>query len=276
MYYFIFGLIVLVASLIGAIAGIGGGVIIRPLIDATQYFSNANIPGVISSFCVLIGSLTTVGKNIISKNKIDNRKTAVFLGIGAAIGGVIGQILFKYLKEYFASIDQSNLLVITQSIVLITLLVLVIIYMKVLLPKDIKFHIKNYFVSVIIGLFLGIFSAFLGIGGGPINVAALILLFGMTMKQASINSLIIIIFSQITKISYMALTGVFNELATLEGVDATWWIFLLIFIPISIIGSLIGTYLNKKIPEKGLQWVYIGTMVVIIGINIYNIVVRCI
>ena len=37
VYYFIFPIVVIIASIIGAIAGIGGGVIIRPVLDAFGY-----------------------------------------------------------------------------------------------------------------------------------------------------------------------------------------------------------------------------------------------
>ena len=66
LYTFIFGLIVLVASILGASAGIGGGVI-RPALDAFKYFSDPVIPNMISAFCVLAVALSSVTKHIISK-----------------------------------------------------------------------------------------------------------------------------------------------------------------------------------------------------------------
>ena len=40
MYYFIFSFVVLIAIILGSLAGIGGGVIIRPALDAFNYFEN--------------------------------------------------------------------------------------------------------------------------------------------------------------------------------------------------------------------------------------------
>ena len=48
----------------------------------------------------------------------------------------------------------------------------------------------------LIGLVLGIFSSFLGIGGGPINLVVLFIFFSMDTKTAAENSLYIILFSQ--------------------------------------------------------------------------------
>ena len=49
---------------------------------------------------------------------------------------------------------------------------------------------------------------------------------------------------------------------------------LLVLIPVAVVGSLIGTYLNKKVPEKAILYVYIVTMFGIIGINVYNIIIN--
>jgi len=269
MIYFILPLIILFSAILGALAGIGGGVIIRPLIDALNYFDEGSISNLISSFCVLFVALTSVLKRIISKDKINNYKTSIFLGIGASIGGIIGQIIYKTIKDMF----NKNIILIIQSSLLIILLILVIIYVEFLKDKGYSLNIKNKILVVIIGLMLGLFSSFLGVGGGPINVAVLILFFSMSMKDASINSLIIIIFSQISKLILCIFDGTFNSaFSSTSSNDSPWWIFLIILIPVAIIGSLIGTFLNKKINEKILKYVYLSSMVIIIGIKIYNII----
>ena len=275
IYYFLFSFIVLIAATIGAMAGIGGGVIIRPALDAFSYFDNSYITNVISAFCVFFVAITSVTKNVISKTKIEGYKHTIFLGVGAALGGILGQYLFNLVK----SASNPNILIIVQSIILIVLLIFVFIYMQFLKDKGYSLVVKNYILDTIIGLFLGIISSFLGIGGGPINVAVLCLFFSMRMKQASINSLIVIIFSQIAKIAYMLIDGSLIKLfdmSTLSSVDQTWWIFLLILIPIAIIGSLTGTYLNKRLSNKVIQYAYVITLFVIIAINVYNIVINSI
>lgn len=271
IYYFIFPIVVAIASIIGAIAGIGGGVIIRPVLDAFGYFSTPEITNMISTMCVVFGTSTSIIRHVASKSKIENWKTAVYLGIGAVVGGVIGQFLFQFVKDA----SNHNVLIIVQSAILIALLLFVLVYMQIFLPKGKVMHIKNFIVTIIIGIFLGVCSTFLGIGGGPINVAVLLLFFGMSMKQAAINSLITIIFSQLAKIVMAACDGTFVTLFSINQLpanDQTWRIFLVILVPISIIGSLFGTWLNKKMNNKGVQIVYMATTVAIIFINIYLII----
>ena len=272
IYYFIFPIVVIIASIVGAIAGIGGGVIIRPVLDAFGYFDTAEITNMISTMCVVFGTSTSIIRHISSKTKIENRKTAVFLGIGAVVGGIAGQLLFQFVKDA----SNKDVLIIVQSSILILLLIFVLVYMQIFLPKGKTLHINNFIVTIIIGIFLGICSTFLGIGGGPINVAVLLLFFGMSMKQAAINSLITIIFSQLAKIVMAACDGTFVTLFTLDQLptvaDQNWWIFLIILVPISIIGSLLGNWFNKKMSNKGVQIVYTATTVAIILINVYLII----
>lgn len=276
IYYFIFPIVVVIASMIGAIAGIGGGVIIRPVLDAFNYFSVAEITNMISTMCVVFGTSTSIIRHVLSKSKIEDWKISVYLGIGAVVGGVLGQYMFQFVKDA----SNRDALIIIQSAILIALLIFVLIYMQLLLPKGKQLHIKNIFATLAIGLFLGICSTFLGIGGGPINVAVLLLFFGMSMKQAAINSLITIIFSQLAKIVMALIDGTFVMLFSIDSLptaaDQSWRIFLVILVPISIIGSLIGTWLNKKMSNKGVQIVYMATTIGIILINIYLIVMSSI
>lgn len=267
MYYFIFSLIVMIAATLGSMAGIGGGVIIRPALDAFNYYENANIVNFLSSFCVLAVALTSVIKSLITKQKIDNYRASIFLGVGSIIGGILGNFLFDMVKAN----SNKNWLIIIQSIILILLLLFVVFYMLFLKKKGIALKINNFILIIVIGLLLGVISSFLGIGGGPINVAILCFFFSMNMKQAAINSLVIIIFSQTSKIITTLING--TLLSSSTNMD---WYMLLLLVPIAVIGSLLGSYLNKKVSEKAILYVYISTIFVIIAINAYNIVINSI
>lgn len=62
-------------------------------------------------------------------------------------------------------------------------------------------HVDSIPVTVMIGIVHGIISFFLGIGGGPYNVAVLFFFFSMNAKETAKSSLHIIIFSQVSSIA---------------------------------------------------------------------------
>lgn len=66
---------------------------------------------------------------------------------------------------------------------------------------------RNVLGCAAIGLVLGMSSAFLGIGGGPINLVVLFHFFSMPTKRAAQSSLYIILFSQATSTVASLATG---------------------------------------------------------------------
>ena len=71
-----------------------------------------------------------------------------------------------------------------------------------------SFHVKNQILIFIIGIALGTFSVFLGIGGGPLNVAIMMLLFSFKLREAAVYSVGIIFFSQLTKMVTIAVSPI--------------------------------------------------------------------
>ena len=123
-------------------------------------------------------------------------------------------------------------------------------------------HIEKTFVCILIGLVLGILSAFLGIGGGPINLVVLFYFFSMPTKTAAENSLYIIFFSQLASLVLSFVNG---------EAFRTELPILLLMIAGGIGGGIAGRALNKNIKETTVDKLFIGLMVIIIGINIFNI-----
>ncbi|MGB8452238.1 MAG: sulfite exporter TauE/SafE family protein [Anaerocolumna sp.] len=106
-------------------------------------------------------------------------------------------------------------------------------------------------------------SAFLGIGGGPVNIILLSFFFTMDTKQAAINSLYIIMFSQITS---LISTVVHNSIPVFEpGI-------LVLMVLGGITGAMMGNKVNKTFTAKDVDKLFIGLMVIIISINIFNFI----
>ena len=123
------------ASLLGPLCGIGGGVIIKPVVDAMNVMSVSTV-SFLSSMSVLIMSLSTLAQNAASgQSDIDARAMSP-IAVSSAVGGVIGKMLFNRLGSVF---PDAELVGAVQAAVLIVLAVLVpiawFIWMGVRLPK---------------------------------------------------------------------------------------------------------------------------------------------
>lgn len=252
----LFFLISILSSTIGAISGIGGGVIIKPVLDATGALSVSTI-SFLSGCTVLSMSIVSFIRNKNNGVKFDIKK-ATFLASGAALGGVFGKEIFDIAKSSF---ENENLVGATQAILLLIITVGVLIYVKVK-SKLKTYDVKNGLICFIIGLVLGLISAFLGIGGGPINIAVLYLFFSMEPKVAAKNSIYIILLSQITSLLSTLIKGTVPEFDILT---------LLFMMAGGIGGALIGSSISKKISSSKVEGVFISLLIIIIGVNIYNI-----
>lgn len=254
----IFFFVSILSSIVGSICGIGGGVIIKPVLDATGIMSVSSI-SFLSGCTVLAMSVISVYKNVKAKSAKLDMRIATSLAVGAALGGIIGKVMFQTLKN---AVGNENLVGLTQAIVLI------IITAGTLLYTLCKKHIRTrqytqIWLCMIIGILLGIMSSFLGIGGGPINLVILAWFFSMSTKEAALSSLYIIMFSQITSLVQTCVTK------TIPDVQLSYFVLMVLG---GVLGGTIGSKINKKIKEDTVNKLFIFLMVVIIGINIYNAV----
>lgn len=255
--YVIFLAVSFVASVAGAICGIGGGVLIKPLLDAFGVLSVASI-SFLSGCTVLSMSCYSVGKSKLSGDSRVDMKTGTPLAVGAAIGGVVGKMMFQAISAMSSDPDKVGAV---QAACLLVITFGTMIY-TVNKNKVRTLHVKNLFACILIGLFLGICSSFLGIGGGPINLVVLFYFFSMDTKEAAENSLYIILFSQITSLINTLVTGT---------VPAFGIGLLVLMVCGGLLGGMVGRKINKTIEENTVNRLFIGLMIIIMLINVYNI-----
>ncbi len=248
--------VVLFATTIGALCGIGGGVIIKPVFDLVSSYDSATI-NFLSSSTVLAMALYSVINNLINK-KLDAKEN-LFLAIFAAIGGVLGGKAFRLLK---ASVSSANTVVAIQSLILMILIVAVYVY--TLNKKKIKsLNITSEVSKSILGFVLGFISSFLGIGGGPINVAIFAFFLGLDSKKAADASLFTIVFGQSANILTTVVSGATPPLE---------WGMLLIMIVLGILGGIIGRKINKMIDNDMIDKLFNYSNLLIIAICFYNFI----
>ena len=125
-------------------------------------------------------------------------------------------------------------------------------------------EIENPVITTITGAGLGTAAAFLGIGGGPINVAVVVMFLAIEIRDAAVVSILIILFSQGAKLSTIALTSGFGGY---EGLHKLFFM-----IPGGVAGGLFGAIMNRKIDKKFIHYTYNIILVLVILLNIYNII----
>lgn len=252
----IFILISFLASVIGSICGIGGGVIIKPVLDAVGLYSVSTIS--FMSGCIVLAMTTySVAKAKLAHESVIEKGVSTWLGIGAAVGGLVGKQLFDIVKALFENADTVGA-VQAVTLLLITLGTAIYTAKK---NKIRTIRVEQPFVCLAIGLLLGLMSAFLGIGGGPINLVVLYYFFSMETKVAAQNSLYIIFFSQLASLLFTLITGKVPEFPL---------VLFVCMVCCGILGGAVGRKINKKIDSETVSKLFMGLMVVIMGICCYN------
>ncbi len=249
-------LIALIASIIGAVAGIGGGVIIKPLFDALQLFPPSQI-AIYSSVTVFAMASSSLIQSILKKIKIDY-VLGLKIFIGATLGGFIGSSLLNNLS---AIIDEPSYITAIQAATLILFLVLSIVLVNFKDSLNIAYFNKHVF-PIFVGGLLGTIASFLSIGGGPINVAFITVLLGFEIKEAVLYSILTIFFSQASNLTLSALNDGFSGINPIVLLFAAFG---------GVSGGLIGTRMGNKISENSVRKIFYISLMGIILINIYVI-----
>ena len=252
----IFILVSFLASVVGCICGIGGGVIIKPVLDAFGLYSVSTIsfmPG-----CIVLAMTTySVAKAKLAQESVIEKGVSTWLGIGAAVGGLAGKQLFDMIKAMFENADGVGA-VQAAALFLVTLGTAIYTIRK---DKIRTIRVQQPVACILIGLALGLMSSFLGIGGGPINLVVLYYFFSMETKTAAQNSLYIIFFSQLASLLFTILCGKVPEFPV---------VLFVCMVCCGILGGVVGRKINRKIDGATVSKLFLGLMIVIMGICCYN------
>ena len=102
-----------------------------------------------------------------------------------------------------------------------------------------------------IGLLVGFFSGLFGVGGGIILVPLLVLTLGFSQRLAAGTSLAAVLPT--------AVAGLIGY-AAIDSVD---WVAGVVLAAGAIAGSLIGTWLMHRIPQRLLRWIFVAFLAIV-------------
>lgn len=233
----------------------GGGVIIKPVLDAVSGMPVATV-SFLSGCTVLAMTITSMIRSRGGDVKVEPRR-GTLLAIGAAIGGVAGKELFELVRA-----AGGMTVSVAQQVMMIALTLGVLAY-TLNRPRITARNVPQPVVCVCIGLVLGLLSAFLGIGGGPINLAVLYYFFSMDTKTAALSSLYVILFSQSASFISTVARGTIPEFE---------WPVLLVMVVGGILGGNLGRSISKKLSNSDVDQLFFWLLTVITAISCYNLV----
>lgn len=245
-----------IASVIGGICGIGGGIIIKPAFDLAGLY-DASTVSFLSGCTVLSMSAYNVCKSLAERTAAIDRRSSTPLALGAAAGGVFGNRLFGFLK---LKLGNGPAVGTAQALCLLVLTLGTLIY-TVNKKRIHTRSMESMPACAAIGLALGVLSSFLGIGGGPFNLVVLHYFFGMDSKKAVSNSLYIILFSQAANIAAALLRHTVPEFAASS---------LVLMILGGISGGVLGKAISSRLNNATVDRLFIALQTGIIVICAYN------
>lgn len=248
------------ASVIGAISGIGGGILAKPVLDALGILDIQAIS--FSTACMVLAmAVISLWRKRLDHVRLEWR-VASFLAVGSVLGGLLGRLLFQQLIDWFA-LNRAVQLIQTGLLLIMTVFVLVYCLKKGHLAS---YRMGHPLLCIGIGLLLGGISSFLGIGGGPLNIAVLYLCFSMDGKTAAKNSLYIILCSQIASLTQMVLAGQIPAVSPLA---------VALMVLGGVAGALAGSRIAGRLSVLQTERVFLGLLVgilVLCGFNFIRLV----
>lgn len=171
----------LIAGFMSGLFGVGGGILIVPMLITLAGFGQKRAAG---TSLAAIFPISVAGVVSYAVNGDVALIAAIVLCIGSIIGAQIGSVLLHKLPKK-----------IVQWAFIVFLLIVVVSLFFVIPSRDADIHLGVLPVIglLVLGLVVGILSGILGIGGGAVIVPMLILLFGASDLVAKGTSLAVMI-----------------------------------------------------------------------------------
>lgn len=258
----------LLAGAIGALVGLGGGIIIVPsllylgtstnIIDELTPQVAVGISTVIMIFTGLSSTLSYL------KHKVVDYKAGLIFFIGSAPGGIIGAYVNKNLNAEAFSL-YFGIFMVFMAIVLLVKNRLKPMLFKPGKGKIVKTyktengHSFSYgyhpLLAVLISFVVGCCSGLFGIGGGALMVPVMMLLFFFPPHMAVATSMFMVFLSSITNsITHISLGNVH-------------WPYAFALIPGAWFGAKFGAFINTRLKSASLENM-LKIVLIIIGLRL--------
>ena len=236
----IIGIIILAASFLFAMLGLGGGMVYVPALNWAGY----DLITVALPLGLLLNGLNTSLALIqFNKKKLVDWKGGIFMAVSALIASPLGALTSKY-------INQANLKLIFAVAVLFAAIRMLRQANKAE-PKEKASLQKRIIWGVAVGLSIGFLGGMLGIGGGFVFAPVLMAL-GYKTKEAAATTAFVVTFSSFSGYLGHMSDGPMN------------WPLTLILVGAVIIGSQLGArFMSNRAKPKMVKKIYAIVLIAI-------------
>lgn len=253
-------LVGLVAAMFGSIVGLGGGIIIVPLLMLLGplltggEIDHATTVGISLTVLVVTALASTLSY---AKKGIVDFRSGLLLFITSGPAAIVGSAMTGLMRAGYFQLTFGLFMLFMASLLIIR------DYMKpfskewpiVRTITDLSGQVHTYSYSIVsllaIGLGVGIISGLFGIGGGSLFVPLMVLLFRFPPHVATATSMFVIFLS--------AILGSGTHIA-LGEID---WLLVLALVPGAWIGGKWGAKIAGRMSGKGLLWLLRVTLLLL-------------
>ena len=198
-------LVSIVAGFVGALFGLGGGVLIIPFLTLVE---GVPVPLAVGASIVSVVATSSASAATYVQDHLTNLRLGMFLEIGTVAGAITGAFVSVFLSASALFILFGIILLYATTVMIRArgidfpanvrpdktsrILALGSQYEDHSLNRVVKYEVTRTPLTVFIGFFAGIVSGLLGVGGGIINVPTMNLVSKIPVKVASATSNFII------------------------------------------------------------------------------------
>jgi uncharacterized membrane protein YfcA len=174
-------LIGVVGGLLSGAFGVGGGIVMVPMLTAFARVDQRRASAI--SLLAILPTSIAGSITYLLHGEVDV-VAGLFIAIGAVVGSIIGSALLRRI---------SLTLLRWLFVALLVVVAIRMIFVSPVRAAPLEFSPSLAIGYVVLGLFMGVASGLLGIGGGAIAVPALVALFGVSDLIAKGTSLLVMI-----------------------------------------------------------------------------------
>jgi uncharacterized protein len=237
----------IVAGGFGALVGVGGGVVITPIL--TIYF-HLPIHQAIGISLVAVIATSTASSSVHVERQTTDMRLGMTLELATTIGAAIAAVIAGYIQRRALAV----------------IFVCFLLYSATNLARRLwttrneeptqnipPYTVRNYPLGMVASLFAGGFSGLLGVGGGIIKVPLMIMMMGVPLRVATATSNFMIGVTAATSAYIYYGRGDVNVAYAAPVVAGVF------------LGSLTGATIAPKIPTKLILALFLSLLLVMAG-----------